>query len=64
VPAVELDELAQPGAGLVAVPDAEFQDVELLRQRAARFEVVPEPEQLQNELPGGLGVPGVALAAG
>jgi len=40
VPAVELDELIQPGAGLVAVPDAEFQDVELLGQRAARGEML------------------------
>ena len=63
VPAVQLDELVQPGPGLVAVADAEFQDVELVRQRPAGVELVPDPEQLQDQLPGRLGVPRVALAA-
>ena len=63
VPAVQLDELVQPGPGLVAVPHAEFQDVQLVGQRAAGVELVPDPEQLQDQLPGRLGVPGVALAA-
>src|SRR6185369_15598835 len=64
VPAVELEELVQPGAGLVAVAHAELEHVQLLGQRAAGVELVPDPEQLQDELPRGLDVPRVALAAG
>jgi hypothetical protein len=63
VPAVQLEELIQPGPGLAAVPDAEFQDVQLVGQRAAGGQVVPDPEQLQDQLAGGLGVPRVALTA-
>src|SRR5439155_20654013 len=64
VPAVELEELVQPGAGLVTVAHAELEHVQLLGQRTAGVELVPDPEQLQDELPGGLGVPRVALPAG
>jgi hypothetical protein len=64
VPAVELHELIQPGPGLVAVANAELEDVQLLGQRPAGVQVVPDPEQLQDQLPGRLGVARVALPAG
>ncbi|MFY9927041.1 MAG: hypothetical protein WAK82_03460 [Streptosporangiaceae bacterium] len=64
MPAVELHELIQPGFGLAAVADAELEDVQLLGQCAAGVQVVPDPEQLQDQLPGRLGVARVALPAG
>ena len=62
--AVESTELVQPDARLVAVADAELEHVQVFGQRAARGEVVPDVEQLEDQLARGGDVARVALAAG
>ena len=62
--AIHGGEDVQPGTGLVTVAHAEFDDVQLLGQGAACVQLVPYPEQLENQLPHRLGVAGVTLTAG
>src|SRR5438270_13094442 len=62
--AVHAAKLIEENAGLVAIADAELQDVQLFRQRAPGRETVPQPKQPQDELARGLNVARVALAAG
>ena len=64
VPPVELGELIQPGARLGAVADAEFEDVELFGERPAVGQLVPDLEQVEDQVARRGGVPRVALAAG
>src|SRR5438105_6534128 len=62
--AVHAAKLVEEDAGLVAIADAELQNVQLFRQRAPGRETVPQPKQPQDELARCLRVARVALAAG
>src|SRR6266536_5053307 len=62
--AVEAGELVEPNTRLIAVSDAELEDVELVGERTPGSQFVPDLEQALDELASAGGVARVALPTG
>src|SRR5579864_1798839 len=62
--AAEAPEFVQENDCLIAIADADFQDVQLFGKRTSASQTVPELEQLQDQLARGFHVAGVRLSAG